>query len=207
MIIRRTFLRAALALPLMAVLPGMLRAQTPDDAQQFVATLTERAIASVADRQLSQDERNSRFRQLFVSSFDIPEIGRFVLSRYWRVATAEQQQEFLNLFEAITVFTWAKRIQVYNGERLDTLSATKTEDRAWMVDLRVLRPQGPFRCNGTFPGEQTAPSALSTSLSKASAWTSPNARILHRPCVPNGGQVEALLSSMRTKLDQLRAAG
>ncbi len=103
MVFRRTFLRAALGLPLVAVLPGLLHAEGPDEAQRFVGALAHRAISTVADPQLSRSERDERFRNLFVTAVDLPEIGRFVLSRYWRNATADEQQEFLRLFEDITV--------------------------------------------------------------------------------------------------------
>jgi phospholipid transport system substrate-binding protein len=107
MIFRPTFLRTifvflAVAFTLNAP-PGY--AQADEAAKSFIGTLAQRAITTVADRQISQSERDERFRKLFISSFDIPEIGRFVLSRYWRVATPDQQQEFLSLFEEITVLT------------------------------------------------------------------------------------------------------
>ena len=67
-------------------------------------------------------------------------MGRFVLSRYWRIATPEQQKEFLLLFEEINVLTWARRFQEYNGESLDTLGASKEDERNWTVELAYSAP-------------------------------------------------------------------
>lgn len=208
MIVRRTFLRAALALPLMVTLPGVVWAQSPDDAEKFIAVLAQRAITTVADKQLSQNERDDRFRALFVSAFDIPEIGRFVLSRYWRTATAEQQHTFLALFEDITVLTWARRFRDYDGEHLETLGTTKDGDRGWLVDSRIVKPQGPpnrvqwrlrLEEDGSFRVVDIIAEGVSMAITLRSDYVS--------TIQANEGRMDGLLSTMRSKLDQLRAAG
>ncbi len=209
MMIRRTFLQAIFAVLLMAALPGTVRAQSPDDAQRFIEALAQRAITAVADKQLSQSERDDRFRALFVSAFDIPEIGRFVLSRYWRIATVEQQHKFLSLFEDITVLTWAKRFRDYNGERLETSGAAKEGDRNWLVDSRIVKPQGgpPNRVqwrlrqedDGTFRVVDIVAEGVSMAITLRSDYVG--------AMQANDGRMDGLLSAMRTKLDQLRAAG
>jgi phospholipid transport system substrate-binding protein len=209
MMIRRTFIQAAVAASLViAVLGGPIRAETADDAQKFIQGLAQRAITTVADKQLTATERNDRFRTLFVSAFDIPEIGRFVLSRYWRTATPEQQKDFLGLFAEINVLTWAKRFQEYNGESLDTLGASNDSERNWSVDSRILRPQGPpipvqwhLRQgeDGAFRVVDIVVEGVSMAITLRSDYTA--------TVQSNSGKVDSLLSAMRTKLDQLRAAG
>lgn len=206
---RRILLRAALVLPLVAVIPaGPVGAQSADDAQRFIEALTLRAITTVANKQLTQNERDELFRKLFISSFDIPEIGRFVLSRYWRTGTADQQQEFLSLFEEITVLTWAKRFQDYDGERLETLGTTKDGDRVWSVDSLILRPQGQpvsvqWRLRTADDGNFRVVDIIFEGVSMAITHRSDYGAAMQA----NGGRFDNLLSAMRTKLDQLRAAG
>lgn len=193
---------------MVAALPGMVCAQSADDAQHFIEALAQRALTTVANKQLSQNERDELFHKLFISSFDIPEIGRFVLSRYWRSASPDQQQEFLSLFEEITVLTWAKRFQDYNGEKLETLSGNKDGDRGWMVDSRILRPQGPpvpvqWRLRQGDDGAFRVVDIVVEGVSMAITHRSDYAAAMQA----NGGRVDSLLATMRTKLDQLRAAG
>jgi len=59
------------------------------------------------DNSLNQNDKEILFLKLFKSSFDIPRIGKFVLGKYWKKATKEQQKEFLNLFSAVTVKTFS----------------------------------------------------------------------------------------------------
>lgn len=207
MISRRTVLRGALVLPLATAMSSAVQAQSADDAQRFIEALAQRAITTVANKQLTQNERNELFRRLFISSFDIPEIGRFVLSRYWRSATADQQQEFLTLFEEITVLTWTKRFQDYNGEKLEPLGSTKDGDRGWLVDSRILRSEGPpilvqWRLKTADDGNFRVIDINVEGVSMAITHRSDYGAAMQA----NGGRLDGLLATMRTKLDQLRAA-
>ncbi len=211
--IRRTFLHAATLCFLAAVaIPASGRAATTatttQDAQTFIQRLAHEAITTVADSQLSDAERDDHFRRLFVSSFDIPEIGRFVLSRYWRTATPDQQQNFLKLFEDINVLTWAQRFKDYHGETLETLGATKDGDRGWIVDSRITRKQGPpipvqWRIRQSDDGSFRVVDIIVEGVSMAITYRSDYAAAMQS----SGGRVDSLLAAMRKKIDQLKAAG
>ncbi|WP_158240496.1 MlaC/ttg2D family ABC transporter substrate-binding protein [Telmatospirillum siberiense] len=197
-----------IALALMAALPGAAYAQSPTDARSFIEATAQSAIATMADKQLSRNDRDDRFRALFVSAFDIPEIGRFVLSRHWRTATPEQQHEFLTLFEEITVLTWARRFQDYDDERLETLEATKSGERDWMVSSRIVKREGPpnpvqWRIRQGTDGAFRITDIIAEGVSMAITLRSDYASTMQA----NGGRIDTLLATMRTKLDQLRAAG
>jgi phospholipid transport system substrate-binding protein len=207
--LRRSFLKISLALGItLGMIPRLALAQSGDDAQKFVSGLAQQAITTVANRQLSQPERDDRFRKLFVSSFDIPEIGKFVLSRFWRTTSPEQQQEFISLFEDITVLTWSKRFQDYNGESLEPLGVAKDGDKGWLVDSRILRNQGPpipvqWRIKEADAGSFRVVDIVVEGVSMAITLRSDYAAALQG----NGGRIDGLLAIMRTKIDQLRAAG
>src|SRR5208283_4833620 len=109
----------------------------------FRRTLIKAAIDTVADKQLAETERDERFRTLFVSSFDLPAIGKFVLARYWKIASPDQQTEFLKLFEDQVVLTWAKRFKDYSGKKLQVLGSSKEDDQIWLVDSQIVRDKGP----------------------------------------------------------------
>jgi phospholipid transport system substrate-binding protein len=86
------------------------------EAQKFVDNLVNNGISQLTKQDLTDDERNERFRSLFRANFDVEAIGRFVVgARHWRTANESQQKEYIGLFEDITVLTWAKRFKEYNG--------------------------------------------------------------------------------------------
>src|SRR5579862_1417938 len=89
----------------------LFTAPTPalaQDARSFINTLGTQAIA-VLGPNIPEQQRLARFRELFHNDFDIPGIGRFVLGRYWRTATPQQQQEFLGLFQEYIVRAYSAR--------------------------------------------------------------------------------------------------
>jgi phospholipid transport system substrate-binding protein len=208
MMIRRRFLCAALALGLAVAMSAQACAASAEEARAFVQDLAQKAIATVADKQLGDEPRNERFRQLFISAFDLPEIGRFVLSRYWRKATPEQQTEFVKLFEETNVLVWSKRFKDYDGERLETSGATKDGDSGWVVDSQILRPRGQpipvqWRLDQSGDGRLHITDIVSEGVSMALTQRQDYSAAMQS----NGGNVDALLSSMRTKIDQIRQAG
>src|ERR1700688_3880906 len=103
---RRIFLAAGAA----AFLLASLRAQaaSPADAQKFIENLGDDAISSLTGSGLSSAEREKRFQGLLESHFDLPGICKFVLARYWKVATDDQKADFSRLFEKLLVQSYAK---------------------------------------------------------------------------------------------------
>jgi phospholipid transport system substrate-binding protein len=205
--LRRTFLAAFVAFCLAgAALPAPAGAATGDDATKFIQDLARRAIATVADGQLSETARNDSFRSLFVSSFDIPAIARFVLGRYWRNATPDQQQEFVKLFEDFNVQVWTKRFEDYHGESLKTVgTGTKEGDQGWLVESSIVRNQGPpisvqWRLEQSDGAGFRIVDIIVDGVSMALTYRSDYASALQG----NGGKIDALLASLRTKNDQLR---
>jgi phospholipid transport system substrate-binding protein len=72
----------------------------------------------VVSRNTSPAERQREFRELFDEDFDVPSLGRFVLGRLSQIMTAQEQQEFLGLFENYVVVTYSDRLSEYLAEAL-----------------------------------------------------------------------------------------
>ena len=90
---------------------------------QFINTLAERAITTIADSELSVEERRAKFRDLFREGFAVGGIARFVLGRYWRTASVTERDEYLKLFEDVIVSTWADRFSQYSGQKFEVNGA------------------------------------------------------------------------------------
>lgn len=181
---------------------------TADEAKTFIANLAQQAISSVAAKQISDKERNDRFRSLFVSAFDLPEISRFVLARYWRSATAEQQQDFIKLFEELQVLNWAQRFKDYKGEALQVTGSTGDGDQSFSVDTAMQRPSGQSLpvtwkvhqgANGQLQVTDIIVEGVSMCITQRSDYNS----LLQS----NGGKFDALLAALRSKISQLGRQG
>lgn len=207
-ILRSALIKAVFVLALAASLsPAAGRADTPDPSA-FIEKLADTAISTVADKQLAESERDSRFRTLFVGNFDLPAIGRFVLARSWKTATPDQQQDFLALFEEQVVLIWARRFKDYSGEKLQVLGNVKEDDHTWLVDSQIIREKGSavpvqWRVHDTPDGTLRITDIIVEGVSMAITQRQDFSSTLQSL----GGKIDALLSAMRTKIDQMKAAG
>jgi phospholipid transport system substrate-binding protein len=193
---------AALAL-FAAAVPA--KADNTADARAFIQRLADTAMNTVAVKGLSDDERQQRFRTLFVDTFDLPEIGKLVLGRYWRTATPDQQQEFLKLFEEIQVYTWTKRFKDYSGETLDILGVTPEGETDMLVDSRIKRQKlEPINVSWRVRKGSEGFKVLDIKVEGASmAFThrSEYSSVIQG----SGGQIEGLITAMRKKVAQMQA--
>jgi len=175
-------------------------AVTVPEASDFITRLAERAIEGLTDKNLPLAERTQRFRQLLTEGFDVPQIGRFVLGRYWRVATEEERAEYLKLFEDYIVHNYATRFGEYAGENLKIGAASRTNDGDVIVFSELLRPSGApvkvdwkLRTDGSaFKITDVAVEGVSMTITQRDDFSASIQR--------SGGRVEGLLTMLRDKV-------
>ena len=203
---QRTFFPVILAL-LVLMNATSVRANDNQDAQSFIQDLSQKAIATVAAKNISDHDRTERFQRLFISAFDIPEIGKLVLGRQWRTATPAQQSQFLKEFETTQVLTWCQRFKEYNGEKLETLGTAKAGDSEWLVSSQILRPNAPplhvqWRIHRIADGGLRIVDILPQGISMAQTYRQDYAGILQA----NEGNFDSLISTMKAKNETLSAS-
>jgi len=177
------------------VFPGQAVAQDP---RAFIATLGNQAI-QVLGRGVSQQQRIARFRQLFQQDFDVPGIGQFVLGRYWRVATPQEQQDFLQLFQEYIVQSYAAQLGEYGGEPFRVLG-TRPSGNETVVTSEIDRPSGSRILVDWYVVERGGAPKISdvyvAGVSMKVTQRDQFASVIQR----NGGRVEALLTMLRQRV-------
>src|SRR5690349_17255981 len=135
--------RAAIALLAFGLL-GLVapRQAAAEDPRIFVNTLGERAIQVLAPG-VSPEQRLARFRELFSTDFDVSGIGRFVLGRYWRTATPQEQQEFLRLFQEYVARAYTARLGAFGGE-LFRVTGARPSGGETVVSSEIIMASGPI---------------------------------------------------------------
>ncbi len=118
-------------------------AVNPDAAAGFVKTLGDSAIAILTDKNADQSDRRRRYRELLDAGFAVKTIARFVIGRYWRVATPEQRDEYLRLFREFVLETYASRLDSYAGEQFKVVSAKPLDDKDTIVATEIGSGDGP----------------------------------------------------------------
>jgi len=168
------------------------------DARTFVATLGQQAM-QVLGPSVPEAQRLARFRELFRNDFDLSGIGQFVLGRYWRVATPQEQQEFLGLFHEYLVRAYSARLGQYSGEQFQVLSG-RPYGAETIVTSQILRASGTpvqvdwylTNAGGRFLISDVYVSGVSMKVTQRDEF----AAVIQR----NGGRVAGLIAEMRQKL-------
>ena len=170
----------------------------PADAVAFMNQLWDRAVI-LLNNKTDAAIRIARFRELFRTNFDCPGIARFVLGRYWRTASNEEQQEFVKLFEDYVVLVYTARLSNFGGETMK-VRGSRSDGDGVIVSTDMISPgrTTPLRidwrlvsANGFYKISDVIVEGISMAVTQRSEFAS----VVQR----NGGQIQSLLALMREK--------
>lgn len=140
-LLRRSLLMVCVVVLFGAML-GRASAEPARDAMEFVNNLVLRAVAVLRDKQLTDQDREYKFRVLLDANFDIPRISRFVLGRYWNNTSEQQQRVFEQLFEQWTVRIYSSRFKEYSGETVKVTGSRVDSETGTTVVSEVVPTDG-----------------------------------------------------------------
>jgi phospholipid transport system substrate-binding protein len=141
---RRTFLvlTAASLLPAASRLTGPALAQPIDGrASLFVKDIGNKLVAVVNGPESGRDKR-ARLTAIIDGAVDVDGVARFSLGRFWRNASATQQQRYTGLFHQVLLNYIASKLGDYRGVRF-TLGRVQQRDDNAVVSTVVERPNNP----------------------------------------------------------------
>ena len=111
--------------------------QTP---AEFISVIGTDVLQEMrADVPLAQKE--DYFRQMLRQDADLEGISRFVLGPYWRVASAEQRQEFQRLFEDYIIRSDGPMLVQHSGGTF-RVTGSRSDPAGVIVTSQIASPQG-----------------------------------------------------------------
>ena len=112
-----------------------------EGSKNFVEKLGKEVIETVSDEKLTDSQRRSNFRYLYLNAFDNFYISRFVLGRYWKRIDKSVKEEFIKTFNDYIVSTYAPKFKGWQGEfkAVDAL----IEKNFYNVKMDVINKNGP----------------------------------------------------------------
>jgi phospholipid transport system substrate-binding protein len=204
MIQRRTLLAAGAALAVAGIIPA--RAQPVDAARAtaFIQATGQELVGAINGRG-SVAERREKVAAILRRAVDIEGVGRFILGRWWRQATPEEQAAYMRLFEETLIRNLSARFGEYQGVRF-SLGRTqqRTEDDT-LVNTVIERPNtAPFSLDwrvSEVGGQPRVVDVIAEGASLRLTQRSEYSSVISR----NGGRIAALLDAMRNQVAQLAA--
>jgi len=113
-------------------------AQPGERAIGFIKSTTDRLVAIVNGTDPPQEKRR-RLREVLDAVVDLDDISRFCLGRFWRIATPDQQKQYMVLFHDLLVAQIFGHLGEYRGVRV-TMGLARSFEDTEIVITTVERP-------------------------------------------------------------------
>lgn len=110
------------------------------DEAQFIQSLADEAIVVLSDKKVSLEERERRFQKLLNDGFAMRLIGRFVVGRYWKAMTPDQQAEYQHLFSTWVLKSYSARLGGYTGQEFKIDRTVKAGQKDVFVRTMIEQP-------------------------------------------------------------------
>jgi len=91
--------------------------------EKFVSNFADNAISILGNESLDINQKNLQFTDLVMSSIDMNLISKFVLSKYWKIASQEQRDVYIKAFEEYFISSYANKLDQYSGEKIVIVSS------------------------------------------------------------------------------------
>jgi phospholipid transport system substrate-binding protein len=192
-----------LAVPLAVPAPARA-ALEPARAAEFIRSTGDRLVG-IINSGAPLDQRRAQVAEVLRNAVDIEGVGRFILGRWWNVATESERREYLRLFEEIIIRNLSSRFGELQGVRFSLgRTQTRAEDDV-LVSTEVVQPgHPPFALDwlvGLVGSQPKVVDVVAEGASLRLTTRSEYSSVISR----NGGRVEPLLDAMRQQIARLSA--
>ncbi len=204
---RRSLIGAALTMSFTAA--GLVRpAQAQIDigrAANFIQTTGQELVAAINDQTRDLAARRQQVAAVLRRAVDVEGVGRFILGRWWRTASPQEQREYLRLFEETLIRNLSSRFGEYQGVRFGLGRSQQRTGDDVLVNTIIEQPNSaPFSLDwrvGEVGGQPRVVDVIAEGTSLRLTQRSEYSSVIQR----NNGSVQALLDAMRGQIQALAA--
>ncbi|MDD2876869.1 MAG: ABC transporter substrate-binding protein [Acidiphilium sp.] len=206
---RRVLLGAFAVIPALALspiaIPAVAYAAAPSAtaAQGFIKQSGAKLV-SIINGPGSSDQKAADLRSLVNNIVAVDQIGKFVLGRYWRVATPSQRSQYMSLFHQTLAYNITTQIRAYKGVTF-TVGRVSSGPEGEMVSTVVTRQdQSPAHVQWVVETVGGEPKIVDVVVEGTSLRVTERADY-SSVIDDHGGQVTALLDAMKQQLSRMQA--
>jgi len=140
---RETSRKLMLGMALVLFYSTAQAASTIEQAKSYASGLGQQVLDILGEKTTSDNEKQNRLRAMFQQNVDVDWIGKFVLGRNWRMATPQQQQEYLNYYGKFLINNYTSKFKNYTGETFDITHALDNGNGEYVISMEIIRPKEP----------------------------------------------------------------
>lgn len=129
---------ATFTAPTSAFAQKAARSHASPEAESFVQTQANRVIDVLQDRGETLGAKKRVFRSMIDQVADVPRITGFVLGKYRRSLSPEQQARFGQAFKLYAYNVYESRLSVYAGQKLEVTGSVERRPGDVIVSSRIV---------------------------------------------------------------------
>jgi|TARA_R110001583_G_scaffold17679_2_gene71377 phospholipid transport system substrate-binding protein len=180
--------------------PSIMEIAATQDPGDFVRRLGDEAISELAGEKVTDSSRQNRFIGLMKKYFEMDQVARFVLGRYWRSLSDQELGEFADLLQKYLALNYASKFKDFDGEKF-VVGESFENKKDTFVNSQVVRPDGPpvkivWRLR-EFDGNLRIIDVSIEGISMGITQRDEFASVIQN----NGGKVQALTDLLKQKID------
>ncbi len=187
------------ALGLMAA-PLSAMAQSTDKAASFVKSTGDKLVA-VVNGPGSISSKRAAMTQIINADVDVDGIGRFCLGRYWKLASPEQQKQYLTLFHEVLVTNITAKLGEYQGVKF-TLGRSKPQDEEAVVSTTVERPNNAPTAVDWIIANPSADPKIIDVVAEGTSLRLTQRQDYGSYLTHNNNNIDALIAAMKNQISQ-----
>ena len=89
---------------------------------------------------LNFQDRYDKLAPVIKAKFDTPLISQVIISRYWNELNEVKQQQFVDLFNRLSISTYASRFNSYSNESFITLGVEELKKGRLLIKTELQKP-------------------------------------------------------------------
>ncbi len=173
-------------------------AQTAPQASDFVQQ-TGNELIQIVNGPGSNEQKSRKLSQVIDQRVDVDGIAKFVLGRFWQVATPDQQKEYLDLFRRVLVVSIDAKLGEYKGVGF-TIGRTVPREGGELVSTVITRPnQAPANVDWLIQDVDGSPRIVDVVAEGTSLRLTQRADYASF-IVHNNDSIQALLAAMKRQV-------
>jgi phospholipid transport system substrate-binding protein len=198
-----TTLAAAVPLGAFLALGPVARADDLSAAQAMIQSTGNKMI-SIINSSAGAAQKQAAFQQLVFANVDVDGVARFVLGRFWRVATPEQQQAYMQTFRQLLVYAVTGQTSTFQGASF-TIGSASQQPVGIVVSTTVNVPgKAPATVQwvvAMVDGQPKIVDIIAEGTSLRLTERNDYAGVISQ----HGGQIQPLIDAMRNQLARFQA--
>jgi phospholipid transport system substrate-binding protein len=180
---------------------GRARADATTDRAVAFVKQTGDALVGVINGPGDNAQKRMALTQIMDRTVDVPGVARFSLGRFWRVATPEQRQRYMETFHQVLVNNISAKLGEYEGVRF-TVDRAVPGQGGVQVDTTVLRPNQPPTSVGWVIANPTSNPKIVDVIAEGTSLRLTQRSDYASFLTHNNDDIDALISAMQRQVAQ-----